>query len=293
MTYSIVARDPGTGHLGVGVQTHQPSCAIVPWVKFGVGAVATQSFANGDFGPQALALMENGLDATRALAAIIAGDRSPAVRQVAVVDNVGGRAVHTGDRCIPHASHLIGDMFTVQANMMLRDTVPPAMSRAFEASSGPLAVRILAALEAAEAQGGDIRGSLSAVLVVRGPGNVNDNMAWDFRVDNHPNALVPLRKLVETRLAAEEFAALESPLPGASGEAALERAFAAYGRAHALAPADEQTFWFGVRALGQSMGELDRAVEVLTPLFARAPNWRELLLRLPMPGLDALKDRFR
>ncbi|MGI8423537.1 MAG: DUF1028 domain-containing protein [Chloroflexota bacterium] len=291
MTYSIVARDPGTGELGVGVQTHQPSCAIVPWVRFGVGAVATQSFANGDFGPQALALMANGLDGPRALAAVIAGDAMPQVRQLAVMDAAGGSAVHTGDRCIPFAGHHSGENYTVQANMMLNETVPAAMAAAFEGASGPLALRILAALEAAEAQGGDIRGSQSAVMRVQGAGNVNANMAWDLRIDNQPDALVPLRRLVQIRLAGLALEGKDGA-EAARGDA-LAAAFARYERAHAIAPSDEQTFWFGVRGLAQALGADARAAEVLTPLFARAPRWRELLLRLPMDDLEGLKGRFR
>ena len=110
MTYSIVARDPATGALGVGVQTHQPAVgAIVPWVKAGIGAIATQSFANINFGPQGLALLESGLDAPRTLAALIAGDDLPARRQLAVLDASGQVAVHTGDQCIPYAAHVTGD----------------------------------------------------------------------------------------------------------------------------------------------------------------------------------------
>lgn len=171
MTYSIVARDAETGALGVGVQTHQPAVgAIVPWVKAGAGAVATQSFANVNFGPQGLALLEHGLDAPRTLAALIAGDAMPARRQVAVIDGNGAVAVHTGGECIPFASHVLGEGFAAQANMMIRQGVPEAMADAYTSATGVLAARIMAALDAAQQAGGDIRGSQSAAILVRAPG---------------------------------------------------------------------------------------------------------------------------
>src|SRR5690606_11964743 len=168
VTYSIVARDPETGELGVGIQTHQPAAgACCPWVEAGVGAVATQATGNVAFGPQALALLKNGLPADRALAAILAADEMPEKRQVAVVDAGGRVAVYTGDACLPYASHRTGDGYSVQANLMARDTVPDAMAEAFELTQGPLPVRILAALDAAEAEGGDLRGRQSAALLVK------------------------------------------------------------------------------------------------------------------------------
>ncbi len=291
MTYSIVARDPATGEIGIGVQTHQPTCFPVVWVKAGVGAVATQSFTNVSFGPQGLALMEHGLDATHTLAALIASDTEPEVRQVSVMDAKGGSAVHTGARCIPFASHITGADYTVQSNMMLNEGVPEAMAAAFESAPGRLAVRILAALEAAEAKGGDIRGSLSAVLQVKGPGTIMDNVAWDLRIDNQPGALVPLRRMVEIRLAMLELLVPQTVDPN-DREALLADAFARFDRAQALAPGDEQIFWFAITGLARQLGNMEKAAEVLAPLFARAPQWRELLLRLPMDGLADLKARF-
>ncbi|MBI5948991.1 MAG: DUF1028 domain-containing protein [Chloroflexi bacterium] len=291
MTYSIVARDPATGDIGIGVQTHQPTCFPVVWVKAGVGAVATQASTNIGFGPQGLALMENGLDARHTLDALLASDAESAVRQVSVMDAKGGSAVHTGARCIPYASHLTGTDYTVQSNMMLNEGVPEAMAAAFESAKGLLPVRILAALEAAEAKGGDIRGSLSAVLQVKRPGTIMESIAWDLRIDNHPDALVPLRRMVEVRLAM-----LELLTPGAvdpnDRDALLADAFARFERAQALAPGDEQAFWFAVTGLAGQLKNVEKAAEVLAPLFARAPRWRELLLRLPTEGLDDLKARF-
>lgn len=290
MTFSIVARDPETGALGVGVATHQPCVgAIVPWVRADVGAVATQSFVNPAFGPEGLALLESGLAADHALTAILAGDDQRALRQVAIIDAEGRVAAHTGGRCIPFAGHVTGENYSVQANMMLRDTVPGAMARAFEAAAGRLAERILVAMEAAQAEGGDIRGRQSAAILVRRT-NAADDYRWNLRVDDDPEPLARLRELVHIRAAGEALREAEA----VQGETAarLEALEAAFARAHDLAPSDEQTFWFAVTSLAP-LGALDRAEELLRPLFARAPQWRELLNRLDLPGATTLRERPR
>jgi uncharacterized Ntn-hydrolase superfamily protein len=288
MTYSIVARDAEEKLLAVGVQTHQPCVgAIVPWIRPGVGAVATQSFANIAFGPQALALLETGLPAERAMAAIIAGDDLPGRRQVAILPASGPPAVHTGDGCIPFAGHRTGEDYSVQANMMASDTVPDAMAKAFEAATGHLAERILAALDAAQGEGGDIRGCQSAAILVRGAGNGLD-YAWDLRVDNDPAPLARLRDLVNIRLAGQVLDAAEEEARGLDpGQARplLERAFA---RANALAPHDEQTFWYAVRGIAP-LGDVAGALALLEPIFARAPQWRDLLGRLELPEAAELR----
>ena len=285
MTYSIVARDPANGALGVGVQTHQPSVgAIVPWVKAGVGAIATQSFANINFGPQGLALLETGLDAVRTLAALVAGDTAPGVRQLAVIDDSGVAATHTGANCIPFASHVIGDHFSAQANMMTSEGVPEAMARAFESTDGVLAVRIMAALDAAQAAGGDIRGSQSAAILVREPGPLSPT--WDLRIDNSPDPLGELRRLLNIRLAGQLLSDPKDPSWGS-----LESAMAKFAAAYELHSSDEQTFWFALDNLA-AMGELDAGQAMLVELFARAPQWRELLARLTLPGAVTMKPRF-
>ncbi len=291
MTYSIVARDPETGALGVGVQTHQPGVgAIVPWIKTGVGAVATQSFVNIAFGPQGLALLESGLPPERALAAMVAGDDMPGRRQVAVLAASGEVAVHTGENCIPFAGHRVGEGYSVQANMMLKDTVPDAMAGAFEGTAGPLAQRILAALDAAQAEGGDIRGSQSAAILVRTPGHELD-FHWDLRVDNDLKPLAKLRDLVNIRLAERVLDLVtESGTTLAEDPAERLRLYeAAFERADRLAPSDEQTFWYAVTGLAQTLGQNERALDLLDPVFERAPQWRELLMRLELPGLETLK----
>ncbi len=283
MTYSIVARDARTGAFGVGVQTHQPSVgAIVPWVRDGIGAIATQSFANIAFGPQALALLETGMEAPRALAAIIAGDTMPGRRQVAIVDAAGVAAVHTGDECIPYAGHIIGDGYSCQANMMANAGVPEAMAAAYEATDGLLTERIMAALEAAQEAGGDIRGSQSAAIVIRAAGGLS--RTWDMRIDNSREPLRELRTLVNAKIAGQILAEIHPDTP-------FDEAMATFGRANALHPWDEQTFWFAVNTL-TALERPDEAVAMLEPLFARAPQWRELLGRMELPGALALRPRF-
>ena len=169
-TYSIVARDAATGDLGVAVQSHWFSVgSAVPWAEPGVGAVATQSFTEPSYGPLGLALMKAGKSAPEALKALLAADGDREVRQVAMVDAQGRSAAHTGAKCIQAAGHEVGEGFTVEANLMDKATVWPAMAKAFKGAKGDLADRLLAALRAAQAEGGDIRGQQSAaILVVKG-----------------------------------------------------------------------------------------------------------------------------
>lgn len=294
MTYSIVAFDPETGELGVGVQTHQLAVgALVPWVKGGVGAVATQSFARASIGPQVLSLIENGLDAQGALDAVLAADGAAMLRQVGVVDRSGRVAVHSGEACTPFAGDQAGNHYVVQANMMRRPTVPVAMAKAFEFARGPLAVRILQALEAAESEGGDLRGSQSAAIVVRGDGSADENRHWDFRVDNDPQPLLRLRELVNLRVAIRLVQGAGRSLPTSSDpNQALAEAIGAYDQSQRLAPSDETTFWFAVQTLAGDFGAVPQAITLLDALFQRAPQWRELLHRLPMLRTPSLLERF-
>lgn len=167
MTYSIVALDRKTGELGVAVQSHYFQVGpVVPWAMAGVGAIATQSRVNVSFGPLGLDYLQAGYSAAQTLKALLAGDPEPYLRQVAVLDASGGVAVHTGEKCIQAAGHKTGDGFSVQANLMERETVWDAMAQAFRSTDGPLAERMMAALEAAEGEGGDIRGKQSAAMLV-------------------------------------------------------------------------------------------------------------------------------
>ena len=200
MTYSIVARVHATGEMGVAVQSHFFSVGrLVPWAEAGVGAVATQAFADVSYGPLGLAGMRDGQAAADVLHRLVSADPSPAIRQVAMVDARGGAAVHTGGRCIERAGHTVRDQVTAQANMMERAGVWDAMISAYERSSGDLADRLLASLDAAEDRGGDIRGRQSAAMLIVGPERTArpwDHVRVDVRVDDHPQPVRELRRLV-------------------------------------------------------------------------------------------------
>lgn len=292
MTYSIIAFDAETQEIGIGVQTHQPGVgAVVPWVKWGVGAVATQAMVNLAFGPQGLALLETGLTAQATLDALLAADPDREVRQVAVMTARGEVVAHTGATTIPHAGHRLGDGYSVQANMMLNDTVPVAMATAYESATGPLVERILATLEAAEAEGGDIRGMQSAAIRISGPA-MPRYRETDVRIDNSAAPLAELRRLVDLYEAQKELLKVTAEsLVGRPEAETLATAMAAHAAAQVRYPSDETTFWFAVRTLHPA-GFTGEAAGLLGPLFERAPQWRELLHRLQMPGLEALRERF-
>lgn len=279
-TYSIVALDPETGELGVAVQSHWFSVgALVPWAKAGVGAVATQSLVDPSYGPLGLQLMAAGKDANQALGALKLADAHPEIRQVAMVDAQGTVAAHTGDNCIPEAGHRTGENYSVQANLMANDTVPDAMAEAFEAAEGDLAARMLAALMAAEAAGGDIRGKQSAaMLVVSGDptGRVWQDTLVDLRVEDHTDPLGELSRLLNVHRGYAKMN--EGDLAIETGD--LDAAEAAYGRAQEiLGPGNlEASYWYAVALC--NAGEIDRAVEVFHRVFRQGENWRTLTPRL-------------
>ena len=286
-TYSIVARDAATGQLGVAVQSHWFSVGpLVPWAESGVGAVATQSFVEASYGPLGLDLMRAGKTAEEALRALIAGDPHPEVRQVAFVDARGGVAVHTGSKAIEAAGHRKGKNYSVQANLMLKPTVPDAMARAFEGARGDLTERLLIALDAAQAEGGDIRGSQSAaILVVSGKpsGRPWADRLVDLRVEDHPEPLKELRRLVHLgrayqRMNAGDEAMAQNDIRRATGE------YAAAGRM----VADSQTngeivFWHAVTLA--NAGKVDQSLPLFRRAFKQDSNWVELVRRLPTAGL--------
>ncbi len=282
-TYSIVARDPATGEMGVAVQSHWFSVgSIVPWADAGVGAVATQSFVEPSYGPLGLAAMRSGTLPDRALAELLARDPHPEVRQVAFVDANGRVAAHTGARCIPAAGHRTGEGYSVQANLMLGDEVPDAMARAFEASRGPLAERMLAALEAAQDAGGDIRGKQSAaILVVRAKpsGKPWTDRLVDLRIEDSDRPLAELRRLLSLARAYD----LMNQGDEAVAAGRMDEALLLYGRAEEMFPGnDEFVFWHAVTLV--TNGRTDASL----PLFARAfrmnPAWMLLVPRLPAVG---------
>ena len=275
-TYSIVALDPATGELGAAVQSHWFSVgSLCIWGRAGVGAVATQSVVEPAYGPQALDRLADGIGAQQALGELLAADPLAALRQVAVLDAGGGVSVHTGADCIVHAGHATGAHHSVQANMMARDTVPAAMSAAFERTEGLLHQRLLAALEAAEAEGGDVRGRQSAAMVVVPPDGEPWRRTVDLRVEDHPAPLDELGRLLALQRAYDLAGSADELLAaGRVGEAG-----GLYLEASRLAPeSDELQFWAGL-ALAQA-GELEAGVEAVRRAAERQPNWLVLLDRL-------------
>ncbi len=286
-TFSIVARDPESGEMGVAVQSHWFSTgSIVTWAEPGVGVVATQSMADVSYGPLGLIAMQTGKPVSIVLADLLNKDENREVRQVAMVDAKGNVAVHTGTRCITEAGHHTGHQYSVQANMMLKNTVWPAMAAAYEKSKGPLSDRLLAALDAAQAEGGDIRGKQSAaMLIVSGETPVHPwkGVLVDLRVEDHPEPLVELRRLLNVQRAYEHMNRGDDLL----SQGKTDEAFTAYEQGARLAPnLDELPFWQAVTLLDS--GNEEKAAPILKRLFKADPNWLLLLERLPAAGL--LKD---
>tara|TARA_B100000315_G_scaffold44319_1_gene39262 strand:- start:2045 stop:3013 length:969 start_codon:yes stop_codon:yes gene_type:complete len=282
-TYSIVALDAETGQLGVAVQSHWFSVGtVVPWAKAGVGAVATQSIAEPSYGPKGLALMEKGIHADEALQSLLAKDIGKNVRQVAMVDVQGNVGVHTGSRCISHASHLTGKNYSVQANIMAKSTVPSAMVQAFESTTGDLAERMLAALDAAEAEGGDLRGRQSAaMLVVSGEptGDPWTDRIVDLEVADHENPLIELRRLLRISQAYRHAQRGDEYMEKNEMDSALQE----YSAATKLYPENpELPFWTAV-TLAQT-GELEKALLIFNDVFSRNGNLRELVPRIVQAG---------
>ena len=275
-TYSIVARDPESGEVGVAVQSHWFSVgSIVSWARPGVGAVATQSIGEPAYGPNALDLLADGVEPRAALARLVAADPRSQFRQVAVVDARGRVAVHTGDRCIAFAGDQTGDGYSVQANMMASTEVWPAMARAFEAAEGPLARRLLAALRAAERAGGDVRGRQSAAIVVAPAEGEPWRLSVDLRVEDDPEPLDELERVLDL----SDAYRLASEGDNLAGQGRHEEAAVHYERAGELAPeSHELIFWSGLAAA--QGGDMPTAVARVRRAIELQPGWAELLERL-------------
>jgi uncharacterized Ntn-hydrolase superfamily protein len=283
-TFSIVARNPATGELGVAVQSHWFSVGTdVVWAEAGVGAVATQSFVETSYGPLGLSLMRGGKTAAEALAALLASDENRQVRQVAMIDAQGRVAAHTGAKCIAAAGHSVGKNYSVQANLMEKTTVWPAMARAFEAAGGDLTDRLLAALDAAQGEGGDIRGRQSAaILVVKGKstGPPWADRVVDLRVEDHPDPIVELRRLVGVRRAYDHMDAGDACATRKDWDCAARE----YGAAELMQPDNmEVVFRHAVTLVTGKRGE--EALPLFRKVFAREPRWAELVTRLPAADL--------
>ena len=283
-TYSIVARDPQTGEMGVAVQSHWFSVgSIVAWGEAGVGVVATQSFVNPSFGQRGLELLKTGKTAQEVVDELIASDEGRDVRQLAIVDSKGNSAGYTGAKCISEAGHIVGDNYSVQANMMLNNTVWGEMSKAFENSTGPLAERLVAALESAQNVGGDIRGKQSAcLLVVKGQasGNLWEDRLIDLRVEDNPNPVVEIKRLLSVYRAYEHMN---------KGDLAVEKndmklAMDEYNAAMKMFPENlEMKYWTAVTLA--NTGEFEKSLPMFKEIFTADKNWKELTERLPSVGL--------
>ena len=283
-TFSIVCRDPATGELGVAVQSHWFSVgSIVAWAEAGVGAVATQSFVDPSYGKNGLDLMRAGKSAPETLKELLAKDEGREVRQVAMIDAQGRVEAWTGKNDIQAAGHIVGTNFSVQANLMLNDKVWPAMARAFENTRGDLADRMLAALDAAQAVGGDIRGKQSAALIVvtgKPTGQAWKDRTFDLRIDDSPDPLKELRRLVRLQRAYNHMNAGDLAVEKKDNEGALRE----YGAAERLVPdSAEMIYWHAVALV--NMGRVDESLPLFRKVFAMDKNWITLTPRLPKSGL--------
>ena len=307
-TYSIVARDPATGQMGVAVQSHWFAVGqIVPWAEAGVGAIATQSFVDPSYGKLGLDLLRAGKPAPDTLRALLGGDPACEVRQVGMVDATGNVATFTGAKDVVAAGGIaggtatsdsmkcgtvsIGRDFAVQANLMANDRVWPAMAKAYSETKGDLAARMLAALDAAQAAGGDIRGKQSAALIVvnaKSTGRSWQDRAFDLRVDDHADPLAELRRLVALQRAYNHMNAGDLAVEHKDHAAAL-REYSAAEEIAAKTPGIPQSrhaemiYWHAVALT--NINRLDEALPLFARAFALEPSWRDLTPRLPASGL--------
>jgi len=288
-TYSIVAYDEQTGDMGVAVQSHWFSVGtIVTWGEAGVGVVATQSFVNPAFGPDGLKLLKEGKSASEAVTALLLSDKGRELRQLAILDAKGNAASFTGADCIQPAGNIVGKNFSVQANLMSNDKIWTAMAEAFQKSTGSLAERMLAALEAAEKAGGDIRGKQSAALLVvraKSTGKVWEDRLVDIRVDDNPAPLPELRRLLKVQRAYEHMN---------NGDLAVEKnemdsAMKEYSIAMKMFPENlEMKFWTAVALANKGM--MNEALPMFKQIFKKDKNWKTLTPRLIPNGLLKVTD---
>lgn len=282
MTYSIVARDSHSGQIGVAVQTCNLAVGTwVPWAEAGVGAVATQAEAERSYGTLGLELMRGQLGAQQALTALLAADNQRDFRQVAFVDARGEAAVYTGQRCLPEAGHVLGESFTTQANMMANNTVWESMAETYRSHDGEFADRLLAALDAAELAGGDIRGRQTAALLVVGP----DNFAFptiDLRVDHHPDPLSELHRLLGLHRAyTAEYAIRDAVQAGDTKTVSQLLQQIDQG-----APGEAYLQYLRAMHMAGSLSRWEEAISILQNLIEQTPTWAEFLRR------DAAVDHF-
>lgn len=297
-TYSIVAVDSVTGEIGAAVQSHWFSVGSnVIWAEAGVGAVATQSFINPAYGPKGLTLMIQGKMPEEALKILLNKDDGREFRQVAFIDAKGNSVAHTGSFCIEGAGHVYGRYYSAQANLMLKNTVWNAMEIAFKKTQGPLAERLVAVLEAAENEGGDIRGRQSAaILVVRAQstGKIWEDRLVDLRVEDHPEPIAEIKRLLKVHRAYEHMNAGDLAIEKEDEAAALRE----YSAAEKLQPENlEMKYWHAVSLV--NIGKFDEALPLFKMVFADDPNWKTLtprllkndILKIDEEGLQKILDQ--
>ncbi len=278
-TFSIVAIDKNTGEMGVAVQSHWFSVgSIVSWGEAGVGVVATQSFVNPSYGTEGLKLLKKGLSPQEALDSLLKIDEGRDVRQVAILDAKGRVAAWTGKNCIEYAGHITGDGFSVQANLMKTNRVWPAMAESFEKSSGPLAERLIAALEAAQAEGGDIRGKQSAAILIVNPKSTGKpwiDKPIDLRVEDSVHPIKELKRLLKVYRAYEHMNNGDLAVEKGDNELAMKE----YSAAEEMFPDNlEMKYWHAVTLV--NIGELEKALPLFKEIFSKDQNWKELTPRL-------------
>lgn len=288
-TYSIVAYDSTSGEIGVAVQSHWFSVGtVVCWGEAGVGVVATQSFVNVSFGPRGLELLKEGLTPGEAVDKLLSDDEGREYRQLAILDAKGNVAAFTGKNCIQPAGHIVGKGYSVQANLMSNDKIWGAMSKAFENAKGPLAERMVAALEAAENAGGDIRGKQSAALLVfsgKPTGKIWLDKLVDLRVDDHPEPIKEIKRLLKVHRAYEHMN---------NGDLAVEKndmetAMKEYSAAMDMFPDNlEMKYWTAVTLANND--RIEDALKLFKEVFDKDKNWKTLTPRLVPSGLLKVTD---
>lgn len=297
MTYSIVARDPHTGELGCAVQSHWFGVgSVVPHVRAGVGAVATQSVPDPTHGPRILDLLAEGVAPDAAIDDVLAGDDGGGYRQLGVVGADGRASTYTGPGCMAEAGHKAGADFSAQANIMASADVWTAMAETFAGAdpTTPLAERLLDVMDAAEAAGGDIRGQQSAALVVLpppAPPGTPPVLPVDLRVEDHPQPLAELRRLLVLHRAYAAATAGDE----AMAEGRLDDMVRHYEEAGRLAPGNpELLFWAGMAA--SYTGDMERGLEQVSRAIDASPGLRTLLERLTAdvaPGAEAVREQLQ
>ena len=290
-TYSILARDPETGAIGGAVQSHWFNVGnTVLWGKAGVGMVATQSFVNASFGSKGIAMLEQKSEAQSVLSSLLSGDSEKELRQVAVIDVGGGVAAFTGNRCIEAAGHVVGEQFSVQANLMENTSIWTSMAEGFRESQGkPFALRLLKALQGAQEAGGDLRGMQSAALLIVSPQPAQspyEGRLIDLQVADHIDPLTELNRLYWIDRAYKHTAEAENLLALKKDKAAI----AEYENAMRCIPNNlELQFWYAIALL--NMHREIKALPLLQTIVSLEPNWLLLLSRLQSVGLLRLSDK--